>query len=50
MHILPTNVSLNNNSFQAVNQKYYDKAIKEFDRLALINNDIIRHLITKKEA
>lgn len=27
-----------------------DKAIKEFDRLALINNDIIRHLITKKEA
>ena len=26
-----------------------DKAIKEFDRLALINNDIIRHLITKME-
>jgi small subunit ribosomal protein S6 len=26
-----------------------DKAIKEFDRLALINNDIIRHLITKIE-
>lgn len=26
-----------------------DKAIKEFDRLALINNDIIRHLITKLE-
>ena len=26
-----------------------DKAIKEFDRLALISNDIIRHLITKKE-
>ena len=26
-----------------------DKAIKEFDRLALINNDIIRHLITKVE-
>ncbi len=26
-----------------------DKAIKEFDRLALINNDIIRHLITKTE-
>lgn len=24
-----------------------DKAIKEFDRLALISNDIIRHLITK---
>ena len=23
-----------------------DKAIKEFDRLALINNDIVRHLIT----
>ena len=27
-----------------------DKAIKEFDRLALISNDIIRHLITKIEA
>ena len=27
-----------------------DKAIKEFDRLALINTDIIRHLITKKES
>ena len=27
-----------------------DKAIKEFDRLALINNDIVRHLITKVEA
>ncbi len=26
-----------------------DKAIKEFDRLALINTDIIRHLITSKE-
>ena len=26
-----------------------DKAIKEFDRLALIINDIIRHLITKLE-
>lgn len=26
-----------------------DKAIKEFDRLALISSDIIRHLITKKE-
>lgn len=26
-----------------------DKAIKEFDRLALINKDIIRHLITKVE-
>lgn len=26
-----------------------DKAIKEFDRLALINSDIIRHLITKLE-
>ena len=26
-----------------------DKAIKEFDRLALINGDIIRHLITKIE-
>lgn len=26
-----------------------DKAIKEFDRLAAINGDIIRHLITKKE-
>ena len=25
-----------------------DAAIKEFDRLALISNDIIRHLITKK--
>ena len=27
-----------------------DKAIKEFDRLALISNDIVRHLITKVEA
>lgn len=26
-----------------------DKATKEFDRLALISNDIIRHLITKLE-
>lgn len=26
-----------------------DKAIKEFDRLALISNDIVRHLITKVE-
>ena len=26
-----------------------DKAIREFDRLALINKDIIRHLITKIE-
>lgn len=26
-----------------------DKAIKEFDRLALISNDVIRHLITKLE-
>lgn len=26
-----------------------DKAVKEFDRLALISNDIIRHLITKLE-
>jgi small subunit ribosomal protein S6 len=26
-----------------------DKAIKEFDRLALISRDIIRHLITKIE-
>lgn len=26
-----------------------DKAIREFDRLALISNDIVRHLITKVE-
>ena len=26
-----------------------DKAVKEFDRLSLISNDIVRHLITKKE-
>lgn len=26
-----------------------DKATKEFDRLALISNDIVRHLITKVE-
>lgn len=26
-----------------------DKAIKEFDRLALISSDMIRHLIIKKE-
>ncbi|MDD3341374.1 MAG: 30S ribosomal protein S6 [Bacilli bacterium] len=26
-----------------------DKAIKEFDRLSLISNDIVRHLITKIE-
>ncbi len=26
-----------------------DKAIREFDRLALISNDIVRHLITRVE-
>lgn len=26
-----------------------DKAIKEFDRLSFISNDIVRHLITKLE-
>ena len=26
-----------------------DKAVKEFDRLALISNDVIRHLIINKE-
>src|SRR5574344_812132 len=26
-----------------------DKAIKEFDRLALISSDVVRHLITKQE-
>ena len=26
-----------------------DKAVKEFDRLALISNDIVRHLVTKLE-
>ena len=26
-----------------------DKAIKEFDRLALISNDIIRHIVINKE-
>ncbi len=26
-----------------------DKAVKEFDRLALISNDIIRHIIIKEE-
>lgn len=26
-----------------------DKSVKEFDRLALISNDIVRHLITKVE-
>lgn len=26
-----------------------DKAIREFDRLALISNDVVRHLITKLE-
>ena len=26
-----------------------DKAIKEFDRLALISSDIIRHLVIRKE-
>lgn len=26
-----------------------DKAVKEFDRLALINQDVIRHLITKMD-
>lgn len=26
-----------------------DKAIKEFDRLALISGDVVRHLITKLE-
>ena len=27
-----------------------DKAVKEFDRLALISTDVIRHLVTKLEA
>ena len=27
-----------------------DKAIREFDRLALISTDVIRHLVTKLEA
>ena len=31
-------------------QASVDKATKEFDRLALISNDIIRHLITTVEA
>lgn len=35
--------------YLAVIQANDDKAIKEFDRLALISNDIIRHLITKIE-
>ncbi len=26
-----------------------DKAIREFDRISLISDDIIRHLVTKKE-
>ena len=26
-----------------------DKAVKEFDRLALISSDVVRHLITKME-
>lgn len=26
-----------------------EKAVKEFDRLALINKDVVRHLITRKE-
>ena len=26
-----------------------DEAIREFDRLALISKDIVRHLITKEE-
>ena len=26
-----------------------DKAVKEFNRLALISNDIIRHIVIKKE-
>lgn len=26
-----------------------DKAIREFDRLSLISNDVVRHLITKLE-
>lgn len=26
-----------------------DKAVKEFDRLALISNDVIRHIIINKE-
>ena len=30
-------------------EAFDDKAIKEFDRLALISNDIVRHLITRVE-
>ena len=26
-----------------------DKAVKEFDRLALINSDVIRHLVIRKD-
>ena len=29
--------------------KLTDEAIREFDRLALISKDIVRHLITKEE-
>ncbi len=39
-----------NGSYYVVNiESADDKAIKEFDRLALINKDIVRHLITKTE-
>ena len=41
MHILPTNVSLNNNSFQAINQKYYDKAIKELGWSDTVTGNLI---------
>ena len=41
MHILPTNVSLNNNSFQAVNQKYYDKAAKEIKSRGAITINLL---------
>ncbi|MEG0025660.1 MAG: 30S ribosomal protein S6 [Bacilli bacterium] len=35
--------------FVAVIETENDQAIKEFDRLALINKEILRHLITKIE-
>ena len=52
---LAYDIKLGNNTYKS---GYYfvvtleagdDKAVKEFDRLALISNDIIRHLIINKE-
>ena len=41
MQILPTNTLSNNRSFQAVNQKYYNKAIKELGWSETVTGNLI---------